>query len=373
MKYFPEDEPLIRRNFALQDKIAHQSPSAVKKMSTDEGEMFFLEYWRFADQDGSTEDSAGSLLTRNMARDGLSGGSWSPNSTQVARPKAPLLVHQNGPTVAVSIPQGTSTLASTTATSPSAPLSSSTSTTTSAPPTTSTPPPSTSSLPAPLTCSPGFHSCPPSLGGGCCSTARLCGTGILCPAASPSSSSTSTTSTPPSSPSAATSVGAPLRPTSLASLTTTLTSALCPTGFYQCSAYYNGGACCQVGRDCGLTSCPPHASATALASDGVTVVDAPTAGVVVATATNEAAAQGGACATGWFLCGGQAAGCCPSGYACGEGECLAGTGPAATATTGGGGGAVEGGSGRVSARGGSGGWGWMGMGVGVGVGVLLVL
>ena len=110
---------------------------------------------------------------------------------------------------------------------------------------------------------------------------------------------------------------APIRPTSsdLPTSTTTappstITASSCPTGFYQCSAYYHAG-CCRVGRDCGLTSCPAASSTLAVNSDGVTVN-------VIPSGTGDAALGANGCAGGWFSCAaGQGGGCCPSGYACG--------------------------------------------------------
>ncbi|KAK4219374.1 hypothetical protein QBC37DRAFT_367952 [Rhypophila decipiens] len=91
----------------------------------------------------------------------------------------------------------------------------------------------------------------------------------------------------------------------------------CPTGFYACVASAGGG-CCQTGRDCQTTSCPPVQMTTIVNSNGITVaVAVPSTGVPAAATT-------GTCADGWFLCGkdaGPVAGCCPSGYACGTASC----------------------------------------------------
>ena len=148
------------------------------------------------------------------------------------------------------------------------------------------------------TCSPGFKSCPISLGGGCCSTDRACGTGAVCPALS-------STDTP----------NAPVRPTTDTTTTTaaatTITGVGCPTGFYACSAYYQGG-CCQIGRDCAKTNCPAVASTTLVSGSGITIV-APT-GNGISTANLAT----GACANGWQTCAASnGGGCCPGGYACG--------------------------------------------------------
>ena len=47
VKYYPEDEPLVRRNVEIQRRLGEQKPQGVRKMSEDEGEMFQLDYWQF--------------------------------------------------------------------------------------------------------------------------------------------------------------------------------------------------------------------------------------------------------------------------------------------------------------------------------------
>lgn len=154
------------------------------------------------------------------------------------------------------------------------------------------------------TCSSGFRSCPASLGGGCCQTDRACGSNT-CPALSSSGS-----------------LVAPVRPTTETSsvITSTASSSIigCPTGFYACSAYYQGG-CCQVGRDCAKTSCPASASTTVVNTNGVTAI-APTGTYLSGSTT----LLTGSCATGWSSCAASfGGGCCPSGYACGTAACSA--------------------------------------------------
>lgn len=134
------------------------------------------------------------------------------------------------------------------------------------------------------------------------------------------SSSTSPNSTSP--PSTSGQAGLPVRPTSVNSTTTTATSSsgssipgTCPTGFYQCSAYYHGG-CCRVGRDCALSDCPTAPSTTVANTLGVTI-EAPTGnGIGAATA----GLGKGSCAIGWSSCASNlGGGCCPGGYGCGSG------------------------------------------------------
>jgi progranulin len=160
---------------------------------------------------------------------------------------------------------------------------------------------------ASFVCSPGFQSCPQSLGGGCCPTDRSCGA-VFCGG----STATSTASAVP-----------PVRPTSLQSSSAVITSSpatsgtvsVCPTGFYMCSAVYRGG-CCQVGRNCDSTSCPPTANTNVVISNGITIA-APSGAAA-------AAGTGLHCPTGWYSCGADVGGnCCPNGYNCGTATCQA--------------------------------------------------
>ncbi|KAL9001117.1 MAG: hypothetical protein Q9169_000300 [Polycauliona sp. 2 TL-2023] len=242
-------------------------------------------------------------------------------------------------------------------------------------------------------CAGGYQTCPGAAGGGCCVLGYDCvGTNLqLSPGAhsstttvivnpqvtaSPSTSSsspsapqianpvistsqttitTSTTSTSTTSPSSTSSSSSsppiptstnnafipPARPTSAEVVTTHYLSASppsCPTGFYQCSAYYHGG-CCRVGRDCGLTDCPTSASTTVAVNDGEGGVT-----VVAPSATGAAALGTGNCASGWQTCARDVGGgCCPGGFACGVESC---TKDAGAKVTGAGEGAISVGKGE---------------------------
>jgi hypothetical protein len=112
----------------------------------------------------------------------------------------------------------------------------------------------------------------------------------------------------------------PVRPTGDTTTTTTTDSSTtssgddtCPTGFYACSAQYQGG-CCRTGRNCDTTSCLPTSSTTLLSS-GITIA------VPVGTAATVTSATG-TCATGWSSCAASVGGdCCPSGFECGTASC----------------------------------------------------
>ena len=152
-----------------------------------------------------------------------------------------------------------------------------------------------------LTCKVGYFSCPGNYGPGCCPNGQACGPGDSCP-----DISTSVSVRPP-----VTVTSYSISPQSVS--TTAVVG--CPTGYYMCSARYLGG-CCEVGRDCHTTHCPPQYSTT-LINSPVTVVGTKGGG-------NGIAATQGHCANGWYLCGaGGGGGCCPSGYNCDVVSCLA--------------------------------------------------
>ncbi|KAF2721500.1 hypothetical protein K431DRAFT_284879 [Polychaeton citri CBS 116435] len=46
-KYFPRDEELMKRDLRVQEKLAAHSPIGLKKMSDDENEKFWPQYWNF--------------------------------------------------------------------------------------------------------------------------------------------------------------------------------------------------------------------------------------------------------------------------------------------------------------------------------------
>ncbi|PBP21975.1 hypothetical protein BUE80_DR007280, partial [Diplocarpon rosae] len=126
------------------------------------------------------------------------------------------------------------------------------------------------------------QSCAASLGGGCCPTNRVCALDSCAPL--PATSTTTVSNMLPTT--TATGVE-PFRPNSGLSTDITTPSnpgpTTCPTGFYACEAYYEGG-CCRTGRDCQKTSCPPTSSTTIINS-GVTIVVPVGSAAVVATPT----------------------------------------------------------------------------------------
>ncbi|KJR83213.1 GPI anchored protein [Sporothrix schenckii 1099-18] len=201
-------------------------------------------------------------------------------------------------------------------------------------------------------CKSDSTACPKSLGGGCCIAGYVCqgvgcvkssSAGASTAASTAASTSASASSSTPTSSTSVTTTSSPASSSTTSStasttsggnppvkqtLTTTasgLPAGYCPTGYYACVASAGGG-CCQTGRNCETTSCPPApATTTIVNTNGVTVVVPQTAAEAVTTSS-------ATCASGWFLCGanaGPVAGCCPSGYACGTASCSL-TGASAT-------------------------------------------
>jgi hypothetical protein len=55
MKHVPEDDKHVKRSLEIQERLKREKPIGVKKMSSDEGEMFFLDNWIFASDVQSAE------------------------------------------------------------------------------------------------------------------------------------------------------------------------------------------------------------------------------------------------------------------------------------------------------------------------------
>ncbi|KAL2071274.1 hypothetical protein VTL71DRAFT_12509 [Oculimacula yallundae] len=421
VKFWPEDPPSRRRDLeAIEEHVRlGRKPVGVMKMSADEGEKFYMEYWQFEGEIGQKDlfDSQSQVenAARSLRRDILEGGErLSGNESTVVRFRPPFMLHTESAAIDQELkargevnavgalamlmkrdftcPIGTSSCSGigfpgscctanevcfqitdtglgqvgccpagascggviTTCDAPntacSAALgggccipnyscveggcaltpalvvttvitrtftvtaSSTTRTSTAVSTVTST---STSATACPL----NVKSCPASLGGGCCPTDRVCALSSCAP-----SSSSSSTSTPISSTLTTTTTAtgvAPVRPTinTSSSSPSAPTPTSCPTGFYACQAFYEGG-CCRTGRNCEKTSCPPTSSTTIISS-GVTVVVPVGSAAAVATPT-------GTCANGWSTCAASVGGnCCPGGWECGTASCSS-VGPEAT-------------------------------------------
>ena len=89
-KYYPEDEPLVRRSIEIQELFANQTPHALRKMSSDKGQMFLLEYWGFNRDERRIKQSlaAGHTVDQKGERIGTL-----ENITQIRLPQPHLLLH----------------------------------------------------------------------------------------------------------------------------------------------------------------------------------------------------------------------------------------------------------------------------------------
>ncbi|OOQ85264.1 putative GPI anchored protein [Penicillium brasilianum] len=359
---------ILRRNAEIETRLADEPVHGVRKMSTDEGEKFFLDYWHFGDtaqgglaerdlaeinatasddaknQKGSLRDtgtgiSPAQLLARSYA--------FSPSFDPESRLRGSLLKARD-----FKCPGGTTACTSINLSDRCC------STGDTCVIVTDTGSGDVGCCPNGQTCSgtigscqSGYTTCSTALGGGCCIPGYECVEGGCAyisvvtvtihstvtvstvthttsqQISHSTSSSTSTRSTSSTSSTKSTSTESLTPPARGTSITTTTHSAttridVCPTGFYACSAVYNGG-CCQTNRDCDTTSCPTTSSTT-FTSDGKTIV------IPVTTASSGSSRTAGKCPGGWFSCADTAGDdCCPSGYACGASICTA-TGSVAT-------------------------------------------
>lgn len=100
IKHFPGDESVIRRNLDIQGKFASHKPVGLQKMSSDEGEMFFPEYWRFDTKDDDPSkmpaiDKRGPALSLTH---GANEDTWEDlpkNDTLLHSLQAPFMIHSN--------------------------------------------------------------------------------------------------------------------------------------------------------------------------------------------------------------------------------------------------------------------------------------
>ncbi|KAK2760841.1 hypothetical protein FQN54_002080 [Arachnomyces sp. PD_36] len=331
------NESILRRNAEIEDKIFNQQQpvAAVKKMTEDEGEKFFLEYWYFEDIASSSgngssvpfslpfplhSDSRGLFgryfnLPRHLplSKRGFECPTGTNSCDSINRPNS---CCAQGQTCQIITDTGLGDVGCCAS--------------------------GEDCEGGVSECEEGYTSCPNNPGGGCCIPGYECrGEGCvvvrtetvtLTPtqtttketAASETGAETTTSESETTTTEDTTqTIAPPIRPTTNpppTTITSNPTSSLppvCPTGFYACSAVYQGG-CCRTGRDCETTSCPtPSPSTTIVNENGQTIVVPVGEGVVAPTAT-------GKCAEGWFGCGVErGGGCCPEGFGCEERSCTA--------------------------------------------------
>ncbi|KAG4031977.1 hypothetical protein MFRU_008g03270 [Monilinia fructicola] len=361
------------------DMVMSRSPVGILKMSEDEGEKFFMEYWRFEGEDGhqSGLDGSGGFLrerdlkeeARLLANSSISLSFRSPYALHTDDHSGSLdyeEIRARGKDSAAALamlekrafqcPTGTSNCSS--IGYPNSCCA-----------TDETCFQITDTGLGPVGCCPSGGNCGGTItncaspntpcaddvGGGCCIPNYVCAsvgcvinpslvvvitttrtltitsstpstatqiTTITSTRSSPSTSASTSSSSQPSSPVITTTSASgvvPVRPTGDSTTTTTTDSTLitgdtCPTGFYACSAHYQGG-CCRTGRNCDTTSCPATSSTTIINHSGITVA------VPVGSAA-KTTSPSGSCAVGWEGCAASLGGdCCPAGWKCGTASC----------------------------------------------------
>ncbi|MCJ1356898.1 MAG: Mucin-21 [Icmadophila ericetorum] len=386
-------ELLVRRNEEIQKKLADSQPSAVHKMSEDQGEMFFLEYWQFG---AENHLALGQLDKRRIPGIDIrrrDDGEWGNSSISLLL-QPPLLLHSGQPTTPYDLfkrlpvglfpsldrrdfqcPTGTSSCTSINQPETCCPNGD---TCVSVQNTGSG---TVACCPAGQTCSgaidgcpAGYTACSSSSGGGCCIPGYQCSgagcilvqttvvvieptvtasssskTSTATPAPAPTTTSSTTSSTPPPSTSTSTSPSSPpsttststslapappVLPTSQATTTFLSTASLTPLTPSMCpTGFYVCSAYYPLNGCCRVGRDCSTSSCPPLSSTTAFVSDGVT--VVVNNPTATASVSG--CPLGWFSCGSSGGGgCCPGGYACGQTACTlveTGTGGVATGTS----------------------------------------
>ncbi|GAB7352046.1 hypothetical protein MBLNU459_g2555t1 [Dothideomycetes sp. NU459] len=332
-KYFPEHEQHMKRNLEIEQKLAVDALAGVRKMSSDEGEKFYMEYWQFGAStpgDLSVQEGidvvadgrrASSIPMGNTSVSGLLLAPIAPHTDKELLPSwlLPRMFGRRTSNGGCCIPgytcQGVGCVYAGTAT-----------TVTTLPAVTVTT--GASSAPAPIPSSTtttvvvSAASVPTSL-----SVQTITTTVVVTPSASvgattvtqviiitPSISSLSATTTTIST-------------TTIASTTGPLS---CSPGFQTCAASLGGG-CCPTGRACGSASCPalPTTTTTTTTSASAVAPVRPTSGSDTGTTSSAAAATAttstvtySGCPTGFYMCSAYyLGGCCRVGRDCDTTSC----------------------------------------------------
>ncbi|KAL9070327.1 MAG: hypothetical protein Q9157_005856 [Trypethelium eluteriae] len=362
VKYFPEDEVHIKRSVEIQNRLATQVPSVVRKMSPDAGEMFFLDYWQFDDLKAPQSaildppDLRGEQFNQNAEgssqRESLRSKSSiiedAGNGTGLMLPPfhlhAEISIHQESYLRFLrrtlierdyQCPAETNDCASIgrpnncCATDETCVI------------VTDTGNGDVGCCPSGSSCgsqvsscntAAGYTSCPGSPNGGCCIPGFACqDVGCESSTATKTTASSSSPPPPPSTSSVVT-AGTPVPvPSPSATITTSTatpisSSATCSTGFQSCPASVGGG-CCPTDRACGSPDCPPLPSSTG-SSTGATAVppvrptsDSTEAASVTSTAPSSSQSFVG-CPTGFYACSAYyPGGCCQVGRDCASTSC----------------------------------------------------
>ncbi|OAP54242.1 hypothetical protein AYL99_11343 [Fonsecaea erecta] len=366
-KYYPEDELLVRRDLDVQRKLQKSNPTGVRKMSGDPGEMFYLQYWGFDEQQDEEEFHMDSL-------------DWA-NATLFASFHQPVRVHDSyqNPRIFRRLLPGwhlfaerdfqcpTGTSACTSIDRPNSCCA--TGYTCQLVQDTGNGLGDVGCCPngqvcgdaLSTSCASGYTSCPNNPGGGCClpgyacyqvgcvqtSTATILTTPTPStttvtsyttvtpsPSTPPPTTHTSTTTTAPTS--TKISSVSPLPPViSTVTLTVTVTSATtlpltCSSGFRSCPASLGGG-CCPTDRQCGSANCPALSSTSSSSSATPEPPVRPTSLTTTVETTTTTSTHSTSlsypvtgCPTGFYACSAYyPGGCCQIGRDCASTSCPA--------------------------------------------------
>lgn len=333
VKYYPEDEALVRRNVEIQQKLQHQPAAGVRKMSDDPGEMFFLDYWSFApsvdEHTASCNKTAAQIdrLRSPHANDSLTVSFGPPfplhsdketsHSPVIPRNlRFPFFKRSYLDRRGFQCPNGT---AACTALNPNVCCAFGE--------TCQTVQDSNTGLGSVgccpdgetcggslSTCPSGYTSCPYYPGGGCCIPGYSCyDVGCVL-------SSTATVYVAPTVTSTSIPTSSPTTPSTTVTKTTssisTTHSSTCASGSQSCPPLLGGG-CCPKNMVCGSPTCLPRSSRT-----GSLVPPYRPTSVNTTTATTHSLIPGAGCPTGYYACSAFYPGrCCQIGRDCSQTSC----------------------------------------------------
>ena len=330
-RYYPEDEAHIKRNVEVQEKLAWQPPTGVKKMSGDEGEKFFLDYWgfdgtlhQFDEHDGGSE-TLGNLSIPPFLRPAIA------PHTNHDRP-SPRLLGRNIFERDYKCPAGTKSCSSIGQGDLCCELGETCVSTSSG----------VGCCPSGSTCGggvsgcdtgAGYTSCPNSPNGGCCIPGAVCeGTGCIFYGTETVTMTleTETVTTGASfrtetSSGRTVTVAYPTTKISAYTTTKTVTASVllstgstCTSGFFSCPVSLGGG-CCRNGQGCATDTQCSEVTSTTTVKPGAPIL--PTSQSISAATVKTTTAVAN-CPTGFYMCSAvYLGGCCRVGRDCHTTSC----------------------------------------------------
>src|SRR5216117_526401 len=89
-RYYPQHTDSIQRDVAIQERLIGQPPAGVRKMSDDEGEKFFMDYWLFDEGIGGADEGGHHNHARKREARGCEQMTEGTNGSSLFRPPLPL-------------------------------------------------------------------------------------------------------------------------------------------------------------------------------------------------------------------------------------------------------------------------------------------